>query len=239
MQQCEEQLQPHEFVRISAVNGADLNAEQLTRHYNAELNLQNYHKVLGPGEIGCYLSHRKVWQYIVEQQLSYAIVLEDDFKLVGSIDAVVSSIDGLALDWDVIKLAEKTLKRKATNKQTAGDFQLVTFNKIPSRTCAQAISYAGAKKLLRASERFGRPVDIDMQYWWESSIQVFGLRPYPFALDDTPTSDIDKISKRKAAPTRRLAKIRQQIAFYLNNRRALKGAGKANLTALESDLRKE
>ena len=34
------------------------------------------------GVIGCYLSHRKFWQYVVDRNYSSAIVFEDDVRLI-------------------------------------------------------------------------------------------------------------------------------------------------------------
>ena len=33
---------------------------------------------LSPGEVGCYLSHVRFWEIVVERGLEHAIVLEDD-----------------------------------------------------------------------------------------------------------------------------------------------------------------
>ena len=34
------------------------------------------------GVIGCYLSHRRFWQMVVDRKMDYAVILEDDVKLV-------------------------------------------------------------------------------------------------------------------------------------------------------------
>ena len=49
-------------------------------------------RMLRSGEIGCFLSHLEVWKHMIENNISYAIVLEDDsiidkhfFKLIHDI----------------------------------------------------------------------------------------------------------------------------------------------------------
>jgi len=42
---------------------------------------------------------------------------------------------------------------------------------------AQAVSKNGAQKLLSASSPFFRPVDVDIQHYWERNIDVIGLEP--------------------------------------------------------------
>ena len=60
--ESQNQLNGCEVERVSAVDGAKLEAELLNACFDEGLNRQRYHKVLTSGEIGCYLSHRKVWQ---------------------------------------------------------------------------------------------------------------------------------------------------------------------------------
>ena len=45
--------------------------------------------------------------------------------------------------------------------------------------CATAISYEGAKQLLKATAQFGRPVDCDLQHIWETHVNGFSLIAIP------------------------------------------------------------
>ena len=70
-------LRSHQFSRLPAVDGRTLTAEELR---NQSTKLATY---LQPrGVIGCYLSHRKFWQLVVDRKLPRAIVFEDDILLV-------------------------------------------------------------------------------------------------------------------------------------------------------------
>lgn len=70
-------LTDREFSRLSAVDGRTLSFAELQ---NQSTKLAMF---LQPrGVIGCYLSHRKFWQYVVDEHLDRAIVLEDDIHLV-------------------------------------------------------------------------------------------------------------------------------------------------------------
>ena len=62
--------------RIDAVDGKSLpdkEVKQLTSsvHYSMGRELER-------GEIGCFLSHRKCWQELVDSGEKYALVMEDD-----------------------------------------------------------------------------------------------------------------------------------------------------------------
>lgn len=207
--------------RIDAVDGRTLSEQELHQHYDANANQSAYHKPLNPGEIGCYLSHRKAWQYIIDQQLPWALVLEDDFDVCGDLGLIPQWVSSMPQDWDYIKLAESPLRRRGIYQQSIAHASYLIYDKIPARTCAQLVSLKGAGKLLAASERFARPVDIDLQYWWESDLSIYGIKPYPFAPNEAQASDIDSVGNRKSGSGNLVTKWRNQWYFRRANREAL------------------
>ena len=190
---------------------------EIDAHYCPALNLKNYHYPLSKGQIGCYLSHRKAWQAIVDQKLDYAIIFEDDFNLDTSIHAAIQNINNLNLDWKLIKLsAYQNRKRPILFKfPLEHSQQLVIHKKLMSGCCATAITLDGAKKLLAATEKFGRPVDSDLQHIWETGVPGFSLLPYPVTQNTEQESDIgSRSTKVKKAVLRR--KYQQLIANIKN-----------------------
>jgi glycosyl transferase family 25 len=73
---------PFEFVY--GINGKRLGSENINACYDAERCRNYYFKRTGikrnltPGEIGCSLSHRSIYNKIVKENIQRAIVLEDD-----------------------------------------------------------------------------------------------------------------------------------------------------------------
>jgi len=169
-----------EYQRISAVYGKDLHATDISKVYDPQTNLQKYDKKLNLGEIGCYLSHVQCWQMIIDQQLDYALILEDDSVLDPALMTVIQHIDNLSTDWDYIKLCHGR-KQKGIVQSIALDdrFSLSTCLKLPSSTRGQCVSLAGAEKLLATAYPIARPVDIDIQYWYEKQLRCFVVRPFP------------------------------------------------------------
>lgn len=47
---------------------------------NTEKNTREYHHDLTSGAVGCFLSHLNIYQYIVNHNLDYSFILEDDTK---------------------------------------------------------------------------------------------------------------------------------------------------------------
>lgn len=206
-----------DFTRIDAVDGAALKQAEIDAHYCPALNLKNYHYPLSKGQIGCYLSHRKAWQTIVDEKLDYAIIFEDDFNLDSSIHTAIQNINNLNLDWKLIKLSAYQNRQRPILLQVPLEYsqQLVIHKKLMSGCCATAITFDCAKQLLAATEKFGRPVDCDLQYIWETGVPGYSLLPYPVTQNTEQESDIgSRSTKVKKAFLRR--KYQQLIANIKN-----------------------
>ena len=57
-------------------------------------------------------------------------------------------------------------------------FELITWNKPPIGASAYAITLDGAKEFLSKRSIFFRPIDVDLQYEWETSLNIQGLSPF-------------------------------------------------------------
>jgi Glycosyltransferase involved in LPS biosynthesis len=207
------------FERIPAVYGPDLSSEALHERYSSELNQYQYYKNLNAGEIGCFLSHRRAWQQILNDDLDYALVLEDDFAVEPFASDVLQLAGEIKQKWDYIKLIDTTRRRKSIWEQPLTRGSLIVFDKLPAGTCAQLVSRSGAEKLLRATAKFGRPIDIDLQHWWEKGIDIFGITPYAFVKQRGFASEIDVIGQRKKERRRALRRFVNQVLFKIRNAR--------------------
>jgi len=219
---CARQFEEHglSFERIEALDGEKLEQSDLIDVYDFQKS--SYHKHLTCGEIACYLSHIRAWQKIVDEQLDYAFVFEDDVLLEENIKKGLDAIQNIEQPWDLIKLTEAPIKRKVVHQMPADNFSLVTYNKVPIRSCAQVISLSGAKKLLENCSVIVRPVDVALQYWWESGLKVFGLQPYSAKPDDTLSSEIDRNKTRTKAEQSFPKKVVNGFYFLFKNKKELK-----------------
>lgn len=183
-----------EFERIPAVYGKDLSEQEITSFYDADRNTTGYKKELGVGELGCYLSHVKCWQKIVDEELDYALILEDDFKLTESFNDFAEIFPKL-VDWDYVRIAYPPKSVAISDRVKLNPtYDLVYYKKVPINTLAQAVSNSGAKKLLANSKKVFRPIDVDMKHYWEKDIQIMGIDPPLIKAHNNFTSEIDKIS---------------------------------------------
>ena len=120
-----------DFIRVEAVSGKALTAQQIARHYSEEINTQKYHSGLTKGQIGCYFSHRKTWQLIADGEYEFAVILEDDFELSGDLSEAIETVSKLDFQWDLIKLAAyQSRQRKIAFQQAINsNFNIVIHQK--------------------------------------------------------------------------------------------------------------
>ncbi|XP_057376858.1 glycosyltransferase 25 family member-like [Daphnia carinata] len=150
---------------INAVDGKTLNDS-----YVASLGIRMlpnfadpyHHRAMTMGEIGCFLSHYAIWQEIVDRQLAASIVFEDDIRFEinfgRKLTDLVSEVDRLQLDWDLIYLGRKRLKHE--NETWVDGSQLLVNVEYSYWTLSYILSKGGAEKLLKG-EPFGHLVPVD------------------------------------------------------------------------------
>lgn len=174
-----------EFERISAIDGNSQTDEFLEKYYSKELNRKKYYVPMSKAEIGCYISHLKACERIVKENLEYGIVLEDDIILEPYFELIPDVINSIDKKWNFIKLIS-SLNKKIIEKtpidlgvfyDSPYEFELVKWKKPPFGMLAYAISREGAAEILKKRSVFYRPIDVDLQFAWETGLDVMGLIP--------------------------------------------------------------
>ena len=176
--------------RISGVRGSKLSEHEFSQAYDEVANKKYFRRGLTVGEVGCYLSHRKIWQRMVDENIEFALVLEDDIVINDNLVECQQHVEAL-IKYDIVKLADDRNCPPAESKALDQQHTLVSYTNIPNCTTGYFISLAGAKKFL-VRERIYRPVDIDMQHCYELGVSVVGVTPYP--LDKNMKWDVDEMS---------------------------------------------
>ena len=131
--------------RFNATVGKALTPEEVSHWYDAAANQRYYHRDLTLGEIGCYISHMRVWQKVVDENIPYAIVLEDDLHIEPSFAALLANIASLT-DWDLIKLSDNRANPFFQQQPLSEGFTLGNYRKVPNGTQGYAISLSGSEK---------------------------------------------------------------------------------------------
>ncbi len=168
--------------RIPGVRWRDLPAAEQARLYSPALNARGYPRPLVDGEKGCYASHLRAVQHLLDSDAPALVVLEDDVTLDPSLPQVLNALAQLPHGWDVVKLHSRAKEQTLLQRALCPDHMLATYRRVPSMTTGYVVSRSGAHKWLATRQPFGRPVDVDLRYWWESGLRVCGVVPGVVAL---------------------------------------------------------
>lgn len=202
---------------IDAVVGRELDPQALARLYSPGLNRQSFFRPLTPGEIGCYASHLRIWELMVQRGQDCALVLEDDVSPGPALPAVLTALANSSNDWDMVKLVGREHEVALRQQPLAAGVALAHYRRVPSLTGAYAISLEGARKLTRHLPPFGRPVDVDLRHCWEPGLRMFGALPYPIRLNEESQDSTIGAKPRNLDFGQRLRKWRYQLAYSWNN----------------------
>jgi GR25 family glycosyltransferase involved in LPS biosynthesis len=123
-----------------------------------------------PTEVGCALGHREAWQYIVDNALPFAVVLEDDIDLTpafkGTFKESVEAQGGLPEGAEVLFLQGRDAIYPCMTADEQG--RLVD----GGGNYGYVITLEGAKKALRAQFPMYYPCDVQ---WWAVCFEGFSL----------------------------------------------------------------
>ena len=214
----------HQNLSFKRIPGVDIKERQdlKNKYYSKVRNKLDYHTPLTDGEIGCYIAHRNAWKAILDDDIDFGLVLEDDAYLKENLKLILDNLHNTKSDWDILKLADlSTSPRKGTNIEKFQKFDIQSYNKPPTLCIAEVITRKGAKILLNLSNTFGRPVDVDKQWFCFKGLKIKGIKPYPVNCNNQFKSEIDSIQNRKYSLSfkerfiRRLKRIKLNIIYKI------------------------
>ena len=209
--------------RFPAVWWKQLPPEVQAGMYSPELNQTQYYKPLVDGEKGCYASHIQAWQQLLRGTAAAMVVLEDDVVLDDAFSEVVQAIATLPPDWDMVKLMGRFGDEKVrASKPLTTRHALIQYRRVPSFTAGYVVSRAGARKLLDSRVPFGRPIDIDLRFWWENDLRILGVQPPVVRLDVTSQDSTIAGRGTRASWTTRWRKLAMKARLTWGNARHLR-----------------
>lgn len=163
---------------IDAVVGKDILAQQSFATRPGDLHQPEYPFPLSPGEVGCFLSHRKCWQRILDEDLSHALIVEDDLSLDPELWAeAMDLVETHSTPETFIRLPAK--RREVAKSIVAESDRAKMFlpKVIGLQTVCQVVGRSAAKNLLDATEVLDRPVDTFLQMHWVTGQPVHTILP--------------------------------------------------------------
>ncbi|XP_071980637.1 inactive glycosyltransferase 25 family member 3 isoform X2 [Engystomops pustulosus] len=173
-------------------------------------------RTLTKGEVGCFLSHYKIWQEIVDRQLEVTLVFEDDVRFESyfkrKMIRLLNDVRTAELEWDLIYIGRKQVTTDPEKSvETVRNLVEADYS---YWTLCYMISLQGAQKLLNA-DPLSKMLPVDeflpimsdthpnkeyKNHFPTRDLKVFSVHPLlafpthytgePFWLSDTETSTL-------------------------------------------------
>ena len=210
---------------VPAVDGAGLCASDRAA-YDAARARRAYGAEMIDAELGCYLSHYRLLQRIVEANIALALVMEDDIEISADLPQIVRGLADVP-DWLVVRL--ESLRGGVLRPETVkamgrpiADLGSATLYRLDTHTLglgAYLIRKEGARRMLNYGRSIFMPIDHTMDRYWENGIVPYVVRPFPVRQMDVFESRIGQRDprRRRSLPLsarigHRLQRIRDSIA---------------------------
>ena len=150
---------------FAAVDGRSLEESEVARVYDVSAAETTEWGALTRGEIGCAMSHRKVWQALVESGEAGWLVLEDDAVLAADVPEWLSKLPSLVRNGDVVPFVQTDRNRYHFRRvKVSPGRELVYANQAFVTATAYYITPLAAMRLLNASMPIWFPIDC----WYSS-----------------------------------------------------------------------
>ncbi len=163
---------------VDAVDGRTLDDAAVAAVYERDLHRPRYPFALGKGEIGCFLSHRKAWQEIVERDLDAGLIVEDDVEVGPDFPDVLKVATEVSSLADYVRFPRRTRgERTREALATSGDVAVMRTRLPGLGTQAQLVGRDAARMLLDFTRVFDRPVDTTLQMQWLHRVRMLTARP--------------------------------------------------------------
>ncbi|MFC4271207.1 hypothetical protein GQF03_12445 [Sneathiella chungangensis] len=211
---------------FEAVDGYQLDVDTLPE-YDREKRRRYFGKDLKAGEIGCLLSHKRIYEKMVAEDIPQALVLEDDVFLADDVKSVLEDIQETSLPWDLIrfvghgKVFDIGYRRLC---ELRNGYSITRVPTSPSGAYAYLLTRKAAKRLLYFMQKNWVPVDIVHSRSWQTGLETFLIHPSPVVPDLEGPSTIGDERFDKAKQIKGLTKLLHP--FYRFWYKLSNGAGK-------------
>jgi glycosyl transferase family 25 len=149
--------------------------------YNRRAAVQQFGRPLSSGEIGCYTSHYKAWQSLVNSNDDQIIVFEDDVLVDWPIINRLAECNFSRLKIDILRLlATHTFPFDISIHRFISPHSHLLRNRgLFLGTQGYLLTRRGAEALLSTGTVIAAPVDWVMSRYWEYNVPNYCLFPFP------------------------------------------------------------
>lgn len=169
------------LVLIRGTNGMKINKSEWIRERKLATSR------LKRGQVGCYDSHVRCWKYMIDHQLPYALILEDDALInctagmKNKISQVLRDVENHDPHWQLLYLA-RSRKRQPIKKRLTSHLAIPQY--VSWGCFGYAVSLAGARILLGRSQPIRQTLDRYVSYMGEHHLRTYTAWPSLFWVTD-------------------------------------------------------
>lgn len=172
---------------INAVDGRAM-PQSNWNAYDRKKTLRVYGVDMLETEIGCYLSHYRLYERMLREDIDIALIMEDDIECTPEFPQIIADlIADPDPEWLVVRLeTQRGRVREAKKPLFTGrcvkkmrHAQLYKLNTHILGFGAYLIRKEGAQRMLEYGRRIFMPIDQTMDRFWENGIAPYIVRPIP------------------------------------------------------------
>jgi len=188
---------------LEATDGRLLSQEGLDRLLGKGSMQSTLGRDLSPSEVGCLLSHKAIYQMIVDEELGVCLILEDDIEFSEDLLQVLDDINMLPSDWEVVLLGHHGRKSRLSKikgslwgrRIISNNYKLVRPSEVAYGAYGYLINKRGASKLLAELECIALPLD---HYTGDSSyINLYVVTPPVIGIHEDLSDNFHSMEGRK------------------------------------------
>lgn len=224
-----------ELRRVEAVEGKLLSGDELA-DFN-EAGFRRLHgKIAMPAEIGCYFSHIRALQAIIDAPEPFAVIVEDDVSFTPTFSQLVRRLTHIS-GWDVVKFVNHRTAAFRVFHEVDADFAIGRCLHGPlGSSAAYMVTKEGAAKLLAAIRPMRLPYDVALERGWAGSYEIFTTDKPAIDFSDVAVSTIAQgrstYAKKRLPLYKRLTTLVFRVTDY--GRRIAYALNKKNLKEAEA-----
>jgi glycosyl transferase family 25 len=174
------------FTVVEALDGALLTAEDW-KLYSKERALKFSKRELVPGEVGCALSHARMWERMVRGNIPEVLIFEDDVRIGRALPDILRNRRRLPKDWELVNFSTDA-PQEPFGEFITDIYRASRHKELPDRGSAYLVNLKGARKLLDHAYPIGHTAD---GLTWRTDITgvvSYGVYPRVVVLSDLDSS---------------------------------------------------
>jgi glycosyl transferase, family 25 len=177
-----------QFERIEAVDGRKISAVDKSILYSDFWFRFMHGSPATPGEIGVGLSHRKIYQRMIDEKIDAALILEDDTTILSVMPQLLAEIELSTSEFDMVQLFSFRQPDIDVRPARSKQFSIMRFSNLHASSAAYIMRKRGAEKLLRIK----KVRTMSDRWCWLSAmsgLKCCAISPFPVQLHESLAED--------------------------------------------------